>query len=117
MSKKLLQMFIDGLGNKYNKRMVEWTVLISFQLIWIIISWLIYGIITLCSGWWLLLGIIASIAIIATSATLMYACGKVYLSVLYPPTSKTDANGDDNEDVLDKFNRLILEMNAQIEQN
>lgn len=114
ISNKLFQLFIDGLSNKVNKRLVEWTILITFQFIWIFMFFISYFIITAFNGWWMAVGIVIALVLLIVTGLFQYASAKVFLNILYPPTTKMDSNGDDDEDVLDKMNRMLQLINTEV---
>lgn len=114
ISNKLFQLFIDGLSNKVNKRLVEWTILITFQFIWIFMFFISYFIVTAFNGWWMAVGVVIALVLLIVTGLFQYASAKTFLNILYPPTTKMDSNGDDDEDVLDKMNRMLQLINTEV---
>ena len=68
------------------------------------------------SGWWVLAGVVISVVVVGLLAVLQYGIMNVMLEMLYPQTSSTDVNGDDNEDFITKMNsfmQLLNEANSE----
>lgn len=108
MLEKLISIFINATSSKSTKRQVEWVMADFIYSVYILI--MLGGMVTFasCSVWWTML------ATAIMFMLLMYVWGwfsfhlrKTLLNMLYPASEKTDENGDDNEDSLDKLNAML----------
>ena len=116
ISESIVKRFVAMTSGIKSKRVVEWGLMLTCNVIWSFIIILLVLMFKIMSGWWVLAGVVISVVVVGLLAVLQYGIMNVMLEMLYPQTSSTDVNGDDNEDFITKMNsfmQLLNEANSE----
>ena len=116
ISESIVKKFVAMTSGIKSKRVVEWGLMLTCNVIWSFIIILLVLMFKIMSGWWVLAGVVISVVVVGLLAVLQYGIMNVMLEMLYPQTSSTDVNGDDNEDFITKMNsfmQLLNEANSE----
>lgn len=111
ISESIVKKFVAMTSGIKSKRVVEWGLMLTCNVIWSFIVILLVLMFKMMSGWWLLAGVVISLVVVGLLAILQYGIINVMLELLYPQTSSTDVNGDDNEDFITKMNSFMQLLN------
>lgn len=111
ISESIVKRFVAMTSGIKSKRVVEWGLMLTCNVIWSFIVILLVLMFKMMSGWWLLAGVVISLVVVGLLAILQYGIINVMLELLYPQTSSTDVNGDDNEDFITKMNSFMQLLN------
>lgn len=114
ISESIVKKFVAMTSGIKSKRVVEWVLMLTCNVIWSFIVILLVLMFKMMSGWWVLAGVVISVVVVGLLAILQYGIINVMLEMLYPQTSSTDVNGDDNEGILDKMNRMLQLINTEV---
>lgn len=111
ISESIVKKFVAMTSGIKSKRVVEWGLMLTCNVIWSFIVILLVLMFKMMSGWWILAGVVISLVVVGLLAILQYGIINVMLELLYPQTSSTDVNGDDNEDFITKMNSFMQLLN------
>lgn len=111
ISESIVKKFVAMTSGIKSKRVVEWGLMLTCNVIWSFIVILLVLMFKMMSGWWVLAGVVISLVVVGLLAILQYGIINVMLELLYPQTSSTDVNGDDNEDFITKMNSFMQLLN------
>ena len=111
ISESIVKRFVAMTSGIKSKRVVEWGLMLTCNVIWSFIVILLVLMFKMMSGWWVLAGVVISLVVVGLLAILQYGIINVMLELLYPQTSSTDVNGDDNEDFITKMNSFMQLLN------
>lgn len=111
ISESIVKKFVAMTSGIKSKRVVEWGLMLTCNVIWSFIVILLVLMFKMMSGWWLLAGVVISLVVVGLLAILQYGIINVMLELLYPQTSSTDVNGDDDEDFITKMNSFMQLLN------
>lgn len=111
ISESIVKKFVAMTSGIKSKRVVEWGLMLTCNVIWSFIIILLVLMFKMMSGWWILAGVVISLVVVGLLAILQYGIMNVMLELLYPQTSSTDVNGDDNEDFITKMNSFMQLLN------
>lgn len=111
ISESIVKRFVAMTSGIKSKRVVEWGLMLTCNVIWSFIIILLVLMFKMMSGWWLLAGVVISLVVVGLLAILQYGIINVMLELLYPQTSSTDVNGDDDEDFITKMNSFMQLLN------
>ena len=111
ISESIVKRFVAMTSGIKSKRVVEWGLMLTCNVIWSFIVILLVLMFKMMSGWWILAGVVISVVVVGLLAILQYGIINVMLELLYPQTSSTDVNGDDNEDFITKMNSFMQLLN------
>ena len=111
ISESIVKRFVAMTSGIKSKRVVEWGLMMTCNVIWSFIVILLVLMFKMMSGWWILAGVVISLVVVGLLAILQYGIINVMLELLYPQTSSTDVNGDDNEDFITKMNSFMQLLN------
>lgn len=111
ISESIVKRFVAMTSGIKSKRVVEWGLMLTCNVIWSFIVILLVLMFKMMSGWWILAGVVISLVVVGLLAILQYGIINVMLELLYPQTSSTDVNGDDNEDFITKMNSFMQLLN------
>lgn len=108
MLEKLISIFINATSRKTTKRQVEWIMADFIYCIYILIMLGAMVAFISFNTWYALLFVAVSfILLMSVWGWLSFHLRKTLLNILYPHSEKTDENGDDNADSLDKLNTML----------
>lgn len=108
MLEKLISIFINATSSKTTKRQVEWVMADFIYCIYILIMLGAMVVFISFNAWYALSFVAISFMLLMSGwGWFSFHLRKTLLNMLYPPSEKTDENGDDNEDSLDKLNVML----------
>lgn len=115
-TKDLTSKFIKFTQDKMTKREIEWMMGDFIYIIYFLIVLVAVAVWSCFSAWWALCIVAVSFFLLLNLwAVAAYYIRKGLLAMLYPSTTKTDENGDDEEDYLDKLNKMLVNLKKGLE--